>query len=171
MKTLVLACAVALLAAFAATAAQEKKPDTATATIEARSGSKVSGTATATQTDGTVKIVVQAEGLTEGMHAVHIHEKGDCSAPDALSAGGHFNPTNEKHGAPTDPEHHAGDFGNMRVGADGKGTLEIEPKTLTVAPGPNSVVGRAIVIHEKVDDFVTQPAGNAGARVGCGVFK
>ncbi len=168
MKKLVFASGAVLLAALVSAAAEEMK---STATIEARSGSKVSGTATATQSDGTVKIVVSAEGLTEGLHAVHIHQKGDCSAPDAMSAGGHFNPTNEKHGAPTAPEHHAGDFGNMKVGPDGKGTLEIESQKLTVAPGPNSVVGRAIIIHEKADDFVTQPTGNAGGRVGCGVFK
>ncbi len=168
MKKIVLSLGATLLAAIIATAAEQMK---STATIEAKSGSKVSGTATATQSDGTVRIVVRAEGLSEGMHAVHIHEKGDCSAPDGMTAGGHFNPTNEKHGAPMAAEHHAGDFGNMKVGADGKGTLEIESKKLTVAPGPNSVVGRTVVIHEKVDDFVTQPTGNAGGRVGCGVFK
>jgi Cu-Zn family superoxide dismutase len=144
---------------------------TATATIEARSGSSVAGTAFATEKEGTVEVVVDVSGASPGVHAVHIHEKGDCSAPDATSAGGHFNPTGAPHGAPDAPEHHAGDFGNMMVGADGKGHLVIKSKMLTVAVGPDSIVGRGIIVHEKEDDMKTQPTGNAGGRIGCGVFR
>ena len=141
------------------------------AAIEGRSGSALTGTATFTQVGGAVHIVVDVNNAPEGVHAVHLHEKGDCSAPDGSSAGGHFNPTHMPHGSPDAPNHHAGDFGNMTVGADGHGHLELDSAVLTVAPGEMSVVGRAIVVHANVDDFKTQPTGNAGGRIGCGVVK
>jgi Cu-Zn family superoxide dismutase len=143
----------------------------ARAEIEARSGSTLSGTATFTETADGVKVAVDVKGAPEGQHAVHLHEKGDCSAPDATSAGGHFNPGAMQHGAPDAPNHHAGDFGNRTVGADGNGHVELTTKALTVADGPNSVKGRAIIVHAKVDDMQTQPTGNAGGRIGCGVVK
>ena len=143
----------------------------AKATIEARSGSSLTGTAVAREAKGAVTITVDVAGIPEGVHAVHIHEKGDCSAPDAASAGPHFNPTNAPHAAPDAAQHHAGDFGNMTVGKDGKGHLEITSSMLTVAAGANSVVGRAIIVHGKPDDLQTQPAGNAGPRIGCGLFQ
>jgi Cu-Zn family superoxide dismutase len=159
------------LAAWGMPAAGAEKSATARATIEARSGSSVAGAAVATEKGRAVQVVVDVTGASAGVHAVHIHEKGDCSAPDATSAGSHFNPTGEAHGAPDAEHHHAGDFGNMTVGADGKGHLIITSKVLTVTAGPNSVVGRAIIVHEKEDDMKTQPTGNAGGRIGCGVFK
>ena len=159
------------LVAWGTPALSADKSATATATIEARSGSSAAGTAVASEKNGAVEIVVDVTGSSAGVHAVHIHEKGDCSAPDATSAGSHFNPTGETHGAPDAEHHHAGDFGNMTVGADGKGHLVITSKMLTVAAGANSVVGRAIIVHAKEDDMTTQPTGNAGDRIGCGVFK
>ena len=141
---------------------------TATATIEGRSGSPLKGTATFVQTDETVHVTVDVTNAPEGVHAVHLHEKGDCSAPDATSAGGHFNPSHAEHGSPDVPMHHAGDFGNMTVGEEGHGHLELDTTMLTVVPGDRSVVGRAIVVHAKEDDMHTQPTGNAGARIGCG---
>ena len=144
----------------------------ATAMIEARSGSTLTGTATFTQSaGGGVHIVVDVNNAPEGVHAVHLHEKGDCSAPDATSAGGHFNPGHMPHGSPDAPNHHAGDFGNMTVGSDGHGHLELDSAVLTLAPGEMSVVGHAIVVHAKADDMTTQPTGNAGGRIGCGVVK
>jgi len=143
----------------------------ATAAIEGRSGSALTGTATFTQSLGAVHIVVDVNNAPDGVHAVHLHEKGDCSAPDAASAGGHFNPGHMQHGAPEAAQHHAGDFGNMTVGADGHGHLELDSTNLTVAPGEMSIVGHAIVVHAKADDFQTQPTGNAGGRIGCGVVK
>jgi Cu-Zn family superoxide dismutase len=142
-----------------------------TAMIEGRSGSALTGTATFTQASGAVHIVVDVNNAPEGVHAVHLHEKGDCSAPDALSAGGHFNPTHMPHGSPDAPNHHAGDFGNMTVGADGHGHLELDSTILTIAPGEMSVAGHAVVVHAKLDDMTTQPTGNAGGRIGCGVVK
>jgi len=143
----------------------------ATATIEARSGSTLSGTAVFTPTAGGVHIVVEVSNAPQGIHAVHLHEKGDCSAPDATSAGGHFNPTGMAHGSPDAPAHHAGDFGNMTVGEDGHGRLELDSTMLTITPGDRSVVGHAIVVHAKADDMQTQPTGNAGGRIGCGVVE
>lgn len=142
---------------------------TATATIEARSGSSLTGTATFTEVADGVRVVVEVAGAPPGDHAVHVHENGDCSAPDASSAGSHFNPEHHAHGGPHTAERHPGDFGNLTVGADGTGRLELVTKDLTVGESPVSVVGLSIIVHEKVDDF-SQPVGNAGGRIGCGVI-
>ena len=99
-----------------------------------------------------------------------IHEQGDCSAPDASSAGGHFNPSGASHGSPMAPDHHAGDLGSLCVDGNGAGHLVILMPDLTVANGPHAVRNHAIVVHEQGDDFVTQPTGNSGARIGCGVI-
>lgn len=145
---------------------------TATTTIESRSGSKVTGKAVFTELpSGGTKAEVWIENATPGTHGLHIHEKGDCSAPDAMSAGGHFNAAGNPHAAPADKARHNGDFGNIEIGADGKGHLEITSDMLTVKPGPNSVVGKSVIFHEKADDLKTQPTGNAGGRYGCGVVK
>jgi superoxide dismutase, Cu-Zn family len=141
----------------------------ARATIEARSGSTLTGTATFTEEADGVHVVVEVAGAPPGDHAVHVHEKGDCSAPDASSAGSHFNPNHVEHGGPHTAVHHPGDFGNMTVGADGKGRIELVTKDLTVGESPISVVGLSIIVHEKPDEF-TQPVGNAGGRIGCGVI-
>lgn len=141
----------------------------AKATLEGQEGSDVSGAVTFYEADGEVKVVARVENVAPGDHGFHIHETGDCSAPDFTSAGGHFAPEGNPHGAPTDEAHHAGDLGNITVGEDGTGTLEITSDMLTVSPGPNTVVGKAVVLHEGADDFVSQPSGAAGARIACGV--
>jgi len=155
----------------AAAKAAAPKALEATAKLESRSGSSVTGEAEFTEKNGGVEVSIQVKGAKPGPHGAHLHDKGDCSAPDASSAGGHFNPDNKAHGAPTANPHHAGDFGNMTVAANGTGRLKIFVKGLTVAPGPNSVVGHAIVIHADADDYKSQPAGNSGARVACGVVQ
>ncbi len=142
----------------------------ATAAIEGRSGSSLSGRAEFIMRGGKLMITVSLKGAPPGPHAVHIHEKGDCSAPDASSAGAHFNPGGRQHGPPDAPEHHAGDLGNIIVGEDGTGTLMIQTGELTLSGGPTSVTGRSLLVHEKSDDFVTQPTGNSGGRIGCGVI-
>ncbi len=153
----------------------DKKPGgdapIAVTTIEARSNSTVKGTATFTQAGDKVKVVVEVSGATPGQHGLHVHENGDCSSPDAKSAGNHFNPGNAEHGAPDKPAHHAGDFGNLTVGQDGNGKLELLTDQIAVKPGTTSVVGRALVLHDKPDDTTTQPTGNSGSRVGCGVIN
>jgi Cu-Zn family superoxide dismutase len=132
----------------------------------------VTGWATFTEVaTGGVRVHVHVENATPGSHGLHVHDKGDCSAPDATSAGGHFNPAGNPHAGPAADYRHAGDFGNIEVGPDGKGELELTSGMLTVKPGPNSVVGRAVIFHEKTDDLTTQPTGNAGARFACGVVQ
>jgi len=154
--------------ARAESAAPPVAPLSAAGNIEARSGSSLAGEVTFTEEAGVTRIVVTVRNAPPGMHAVHVHEIGDCSSPDGKSAGPHFNPDGHQHGAPTDQQRHAGDLGNMEVAEDGTGTLEMVSKDLTVADGPRSVVGRSIIVHDKADDFVTQPTGAAGGRIGCG---
>jgi Cu-Zn family superoxide dismutase len=159
------------LVAYGASAQKAAAAPQAKATLEAKSGSTVTGWATFAEQAGGVKAVVHIEKAPPGTHGLHIHEKGDCSDPEAKNAGGHFNPTGTEHAGPTDAKHHAGDLGNIEVKADGTGHLEITSDMLTVKEGPNSVVGRSVVFHEKADDLKTQPTGNAGGRLACGVIK
>jgi superoxide dismutase, Cu-Zn family len=140
----------------------------AIAVLHPASGSKVTGTVTFTKTNDTVLVVADITGLTPGKHAFHIHEFGDCSAPDAASAGSHFNPTKQPHGAPDSPEHHAGDFGNLEADSSGKAHLELK-STMLKFSGESSILGHAVIVHEKVDDW-SQPVGNAGGRQACGVI-
>lgn len=161
------ALAADALAAMAADAAALR----ATATLEPRSKSKAKGTVAFEEVPDGVQIVVEAEGLTPGEHGFHVHEKGDCSAPDAESAGAHFDPTKQPHGAPDAPARHAGDFGNLTAGADGKAQTTIVMKGITIADGPTSIVGKGFIVHEQADDFKTQPTGDAGGRVACGVIQ
>ena len=160
-----------LIAALILSAACSRGPTTATATLEPRSGSPVTGTATFTEKGGKVEVAVRATSLSPGKHGVHVHEKGDCSSSDASSAGRHFAPGGGSHAAPTDPNRHAGDLGNLEAGADGSGAVTVTTDKLTVAPGERSVIGRSIVIHDLPDDFKTELPPGAGGRVACGVIQ
>jgi len=150
---------------------EKPAPKTATATLAATAKSKVTGTITFKEADGGLEVTANIENLTPGDHAWHVHEKGDCSAPDASSAGGHFNPESHQHGAPDAEQHHAGDLGNLTAGKDGKATKTFVMKGITLGDDASSVVGKGFIVHEKKDDFKTQPTGNAGGRVACGVIK
>ncbi len=144
----------------------------AKATLESKSGSTVTGTATFTELgSGGVRARIHVENAPPGTHGLHLHEKGDCSDPEAKSAGGHFNPGGMPHAGPMAEKRHAGDLGNIEIGSNGKGDLDVRSDLLTVKAGPNSVVGRAVVFHEKADDLATQPTGNAGGRLACGVVQ
>lgn len=144
----------------------------ATAAIESRSGSKVTGNATFTADGNNVTLKIDLHGLPAGVHAVHIHEKGDCSSSDAESAGGHWNPTSEAHGKWGTAPFHLGDIGNVTVAADGNGTITLTTDKWSIGTGErNDVVGHAIVVHSKQDDLKSQPAGAAGSRIGCGVIS
>jgi len=145
----------------------------ATASLKGQEGSNVSGTVTFTQSPDGGAVTIQAEvsGVEgAGMHGFHIHETGDCSAADFTSAGGHFNPTNAPHGGPDDADHHAGDLGNIEIGAGGSGHLDLASSMLSLNAGaPNTVVGKAVILHAGQDDLETQPTGDAGGRLACGV--
>jgi superoxide dismutase, Cu-Zn family len=157
--------AIALMFTLGNAFAQE--PTKAIAVLHSASGSQVAGTVTFTKTGDTVQVVADITGLTPGKHAFHIHEFGDCSAADASSAGSHFNPMKKPHGAPDNPERHAGDMGNLEADSAGKAHLELKDSMLKLG-GENSILGRGVIVHEKVDDW-SQPVGNAGGRVACGV--
>ncbi len=141
----------------------------AVAVLSAASGSEVSGTVTFTQAENGVRVVAEVRGLdANGTHGFHVHEFGDCTAPDATSAGGHFNPTGAPHGGPTDDHRHVGDMGNLESDAQGVAKLDyIDP--LIELNGPNSIIGHAVIVHEKADDLKSQPTGDAGGRIACGV--
>jgi Cu-Zn family superoxide dismutase len=140
----------------------------AQANLSPTKDSKVAGEVSFTKVEGGVKVVAHLTGLQAGNHGFHIHEFGDCSAPDGSTAGGHFNPAAHKHGGPKDAERHAGDLGNIEAMADGTATLEVVDKDLTL-DGPDSIVGRGVIVHANADDLKTQPTGNAGGRLACGV--
>jgi Cu-Zn family superoxide dismutase len=147
--------------------AQEVKK--AIAVLHPASGSQVMGTVTFTKTDGAIQVVADITGLTPGQHGFHIHEFGDCSAPDATSAGGHFNPSKNPHAGHDDAKRHEGDLGNIEADSSGKAHLELTDKMMTMS-GEKSIIGRGVIVHEKADDLKTQPTGNAGGRVACGVI-
>jgi len=132
-------------------------------------GNNVSGTVIFTKVAGGIKIVSDLQGLSPGKHGIHIHECGDCSAADGTSAGGHFNPMGMSHGAPMDAMHHEGDMGNLVADASGKAHLEYVDPAISFE-GETSVIGRSVIVHKSEDDFKTQPTGNSGARVACGVI-
>jgi Cu-Zn family superoxide dismutase len=146
-------------------------PGTIEVPLMAKSGSQLSGKATFTEVADGVKVTVQVAGAPPGQVATHVHETGDCSAPDAKSAGGHFNPASKQHGLPPSGERHLGDLGNIEVKPDGTGMTEIVVSGANLRGNdPNSYVGRSIIVHDKRDDG-GQPVGNAGGRIGCGVIR
>lgn len=152
--------------AFAATTSAE-------APLKATAGNKVTGTVNFEQAADSLRVKARIEGLTPGLHGFHIHEKGDCSAPDGTSAGGHFNPSATTHGDPAKAAHHGGDFGNLNANDKGVAELDVTvPLTqinLTDGNAANAV-GRSVIVHAAPDDMVTQPTGNSGARLACGVI-
>jgi Cu-Zn family superoxide dismutase len=162
----------ATIAALLAGCAGMRAPSlTASAGVEPRSGSTVAGTVRFTETAGRVRAHVELAGLAPNSeHGFHVHDKGDCSAPDAASAGGHFNPGGSPHGRAGSTPHHAGDLPNLRADAAGKVRADLELAGVTLAAGPTSIVGRSVVVHRDADDYTTQPSGNSGPRIACGVI-
>jgi Cu-Zn family superoxide dismutase len=117
-----------------------------------------------------IRVTASFTGLQMGEHGFHIHERGDCSAPDASSAGGHFNPATKPHAARDAAERHVGDLGNLKADPYGMARANFVDGMLAL-DGPNSIVGKAVIIHQNADDFTTQPTGNAGGRLACGVIE
>jgi Cu-Zn family superoxide dismutase len=139
--------------------------------LESKSESTAMGKAEFSEVNGMVRFNMKLSGLTPGMHAVHIHEKADCSSPDGKSAGGHWNPTMAKHGKWGDVEgYHKGDIGNFTADENGDGniTLETDEWCIGCDDETKNVLGKAIIVHQGMDDFTTQPTGDAGGRVSCG---
>jgi Cu-Zn family superoxide dismutase len=141
----------------------------AVAVMHPTEGNEVSGTVHFTKTENGIRVVADINGLTPGEHGFHIHSLGDCSAADASSAEGHFNPGNKPHGAPTDTERHAGDLGNLNADDNGNAHYDWEDDILSFS-GAYSIIGRSVIIHSGQDDLQSQPTGNSGARVACGVI-
>lgn len=144
----------------------------ARATLAPTEGSQVAGTLSFAAVDGGVRVTGEVTGLPGGgAHGFHVHEAGDCSAPDASSAGGHFNPASSAHGRVGQGEHHAGDSDN--ISADDRGVASVDTLLQGVSlgdGGAGDIVGKGVIVHADADDYTTQPTGNAGGRLACGVI-
>lgn len=140
-----------------------------TISLEPKSESTVAGTATFIEKEGVVSLEAKLTGLTPGIHAIHIHEKADCSSPDGKSAGGHWNPTFKKHGKWGDEEYHKGDIGNFTADVDGNATVVFKTDEWCIGCGDDTknILNKGLIVHENPDDYRTQPTGDAGGRVAC----
>jgi Cu-Zn family superoxide dismutase len=167
MKRLILASAVGALAVCSTLPAFAQS---AVARLEPTKGNATAGSVTFTQKGDNVVIEAKVSGLTPGGHGFHIHEKGDCSSGDGMSAGGHFNPTSKPHGSPSVPDHHTGDLTMLVADASGNVSLSMELGAMTIGSGATDIVGKSVIVHKDPDDYTTQPTGNSGARVACGVI-
>ena len=144
----------------------------ATAQMEATTGNSVAGVVTFAKHGDKVLVSGELRGFAPNTeHGFHIHEKGDCSSGDGMSAGGHFNPGDHQHGAFDHAEHHAGDLQSLKADASGVAKFSYESTSLSVGSGPDDIIGRGLIVHQDPDDFTTQPTGNSGARVSCGVIE
>ncbi len=152
-------------------AAAQSTVERARVNLSPASGSLVSGRLTVAPMGDGVHFTGQVGGLEpNSTHAIHIHEKGDCSAADASSAGGHFSPDGQPHGKVGTPTHHAGDMNNIQANAQGVAEVSVHASRTSLG-GPNSVLDRAVVVHAEPDDYTSQPSGDAGARVACGLIR
>lgn len=170
MKLILTAAAAAIL--LAACQTTPDAPLRATAQLQPTKGNNTIGEATFEQMGDKVRVTVIVEGLKPGQeHGLHIHEAGDCSSGDGMSTKGHFNPQAKPHGHHSSAERHAGDLPALRAGKDGRAKVEATVDIITVRPGATSVVDRGLIVHADPDDYKTQPTGNAGARIACGVIR
>jgi Cu-Zn family superoxide dismutase len=186
-KTSPLLCALAILSlgAFSAcrtrpapsvvatpppTSVRTPGPSSAVAELNPTQGSSVRGKVSFVKIANGIRVVADVSGLTPGNHGFHIHEKGDCSAPDGSSAGGHFNPYSMPHASMNADQRHVGDFGNIVADKSGNAHADFIDVRISFE-GLASILGRGVIVHANPDDLVTQPAGNAGPRVACGVIQ
>jgi len=161
--------AASLLAACQST---PNEPLRATAALQPTKGSKALGEATFEQVGDKVRVIVFAQGLKpDAEHGFHIHEAGDCSSGDGMSAKGHFNPHGKPHGDPKSAERHAGDLPSLKAAKNGRAKIDVTVDAISIGSGAGNIVGRGLIIHADPDDYKTQPTGNAGARLACGVIK
>lgn len=166
---------IAAAASIALLAACETAPTEApraTAQLKPTKGNKTFGEATFEEMNGKVRVTIFVQGLKPGQeHGLHIHEAGDCSSGDGMSAKGHFNPQGKPHAHAGTSERHAGDLPSLKANKAGRAKVVADVDIITVAPGPTSIVGRGLIVHADPDDYKTQPTGNAGARLACGVIE
>jgi superoxide dismutase, Cu-Zn family len=143
----------------------------ATATLEPTRGNTAAGTVTFEQQGDRVNVVAKVSGLKPNLeHGFHAHEKGDCSSGDGMSTGGHFNPNGKPHG-PQSADHHAGDMPSLKADANGNAEARFQLTGVSIGSGAADLVGKGVIVHAQPDDYATQPTGNAGARIACGVIK
>jgi len=165
--------AVAALAAFTllgACASTPPAPLRATAQLEPTKGSKTIGEVTFEQDGDKVRVLANVQGLKPGKaHGFHIHEVGDCSSGDGMSTKGHFNPEGRMHGYPGSG--HAGDLPALLADAHGHAKFDVVTTGISIGSGPDDIVGRGLIVHADPDDYKTQPTGNSGARIACGVIR
>lgn len=147
----------------------DAKVTKAICTLHPTEGNETSGIVSFTKTDTGIVVEAEVNGLTPGKHGFHVHQYGDCSSPDATSAGGHFNPQGTDHAGPHDDMRHVGDLGNLEADTSGYAKLTFVDKKIAFK-GENSIIGRGIIVHAGEDDLTSQPTGAAGARVACGVI-
>jgi len=171
MKKLVVIGAVAAFVAGCASMSNPADTARASASLEPTKGNRVAGTVTFAERGGKVHVTADVTGLAPGQeHGFHVHEKGDCSSGDGMSAGGHFNPDAKPHGPQAAP-HHAGDMPNLKADASGTAKATFVLDDVTVVAGAKSIVGRGLIVHKDPDDYKTQPTGNSGARLACAVIR
>ena len=164
-----LTAATVLLAACQTT---PPEPLRATAQLQPTKGNKTFGEATFEQVGDKVRVVIFVQGLKPGQeHGLHVHEVGDCSSGDGMSTKGHFDPYGKPHGHHESPNRHAGDLPSLSANKAGRANVQIDLDIITVGPGPASIIGRGLIVHADPDDYKTQPTGNAGARIACGVIR
>src|SRR5215831_719160 len=174
LKAFFIGTALASFAGFIALAqtptAKSAAPSKCISVLHPTAGNKVTGTVTFTPIADGVQVHAEIAGLTPGKHGFHIHEFGDCSAGDASSAGAHFNPTNQPHAGPDAAARHQGDMGNVDADASGNAKLDYVDHQISLGNDAKSAIGRSVVVHAKPDDLKTQPSGDSGARIACGVI-
>jgi Cu-Zn family superoxide dismutase len=174
MKKFQTTIASALAAAALVAGCQSMSTDgpKANAMLAPTKGSNVRGAVTFVEAGSKVRVIAAVNGLApNGEYGFHIHEAGDCSSGDGMSAKGHFNPQGKPHAHAGASERHAGDLPSLKSDANGNATLNTDLDIIKVSPGPTSVIGRGLIVHAQPDDFKTQPTGNAGARSACAVIQ
>ena len=162
---------LAAVAVLAGCSNMSLRSATATAVLAPTKGSQASGTVNFTEKGEKVLVEARVTGLKPGLHGFHVHEKGNCTAPDASSAGAHFNPGGSQHGGPGGGARHGGDLGNLQADSTGTAVYSAEIAGISLGTGADSIIGRAVIVHANPDDLATQPAGNAGPRLACGLIS
>jgi superoxide dismutase, Cu-Zn family len=170
-KTVTIIMMGASLAIASAIGCASLNQPSAVAQLQATKGNTASGVVAFTQIGDVVRVDVQIQGLKPNtVHGFHVHEKGDCSSGDGLSAGGHFNPTAHNHGFHGSGVHHSGDLPPLNADAQGSAVLRFYSTSISIGSGITNVIGHGLIVHRDPDDFTTQPTGNSGPRLACAVI-